>query len=80
MPTIFRFDGFNVVVYPADHVPAHVHVFGGGGEAVFNLNCPHGPVALRESYRFSRREIAKMREALNQAVTMLCEDWRPIHG
>jgi hypothetical protein len=26
MPTVFRFDGFQAVVYPADHVPAHVHV------------------------------------------------------
>jgi hypothetical protein len=26
MPTVLRFDGFSVVVYPADHIPAHVHV------------------------------------------------------
>jgi hypothetical protein len=54
MPTVLRFDGFHVVVYPADHVPAHVHVFSGGNEAIFNLNCPTGPVALRENYGFSR--------------------------
>jgi len=40
MPTVLRFDGFSVVIYPADHIPAHVHVFGGGNEAVFNLNAP----------------------------------------
>jgi len=44
-------DGLRVVVYPNDHRPAHVHVIGRGCEAVFNLNCPAGPVELRENYR-----------------------------
>jgi len=80
MPTVLRFDGFNVVIYPADHIPAHVHVFGGGNEAMFNLNCPAGPVALRENYGFSRRAIARIREALDDAVVILCDEWRRIHG
>ena len=80
MPTVLRFDGLSVVVYPADHVPAHVHVFGGGNEAVFNLNCPAGPVELRENYGFSRRGIARMRKTLDAAVAMLCAAWRAIHG
>ena len=80
MPTVLRFDGFNVVIYPADHVPAHVHVFGGGSEAIFNLNCPDGPVLLRENYGFSRRAFARIRVALNETVPMLCEEWRRIHG
>ena len=46
MPTVLRFDGLRVAVYPNDHRPAHVHVVGGGCEAVFNLNCPAGPVEL----------------------------------
>jgi hypothetical protein len=79
MPTVLRFDGFSVVVYPADHVPSHVHVFGGGNEAVFNLNCPAGPVALRENYGFSRTAIARIRQGLDEAVPMLCRAWRRIH-
>ncbi len=47
MPTVLRFAGYRVVVYPADHAPSHVHVVGAGGEAVFNLNFPGGPVELR---------------------------------
>jgi hypothetical protein len=39
MPTVFRFDGLRVVIYPADQRPEHVHVEGAGGEAVFILNC-----------------------------------------
>jgi hypothetical protein len=57
VPTVFRFVGLRVTIYPNDHRPAHVHVIGKGCEAVFNLNCPVGPVELRENYRFSRREI-----------------------
>lgn len=80
MPTVLRFDGFSVVVYPADHVPAHVHVFGGGNEAIFILNCPAGPVTLRENYGFSRRAIARLRRVLDDAVPTLCQEWRRIHG
>ena len=80
MPTVLRFDGFNVIVYPADHIPAHVHVFGGGNEAIFNLNCPTGPVALRENYGISRRAIARIRKTLDDAIPMLCHEWRRIHG
>ncbi len=32
-----RQHGFDDVVYPKDHEPAHVHVFRGGNEAVINL-------------------------------------------
>jgi hypothetical protein len=80
MPTVFRFDGFNVVIYPADHAPSHVHVFSGGNEGVFNLNCPDGPVDLRENYGFARRAITRIRRTLDDNVAQLCEQWRQIHG
>ena len=79
MLTVMRFDGFSVVVYPNDHIPAHVHVFSGGNEAVFDLNCPGGPVGLRENYGFSRGAIARIRKPLDDAVAMLCREWRRIH-
>jgi hypothetical protein len=79
MPTVLRFDGLRAMIYPADHTPAHVHVMGGGKEALFNLQCPNGPVALRENYGFSRTEAARIREALDEAVLMLCREWRRIH-
>ena len=80
MPTVLRFGGFRVVVYPNDHRPAHVHVVGQGDEAVFNLNCPAGPVTLRENYGFAFRDVAKIERALNGYVPTLCESWRGIHG
>ncbi len=63
LPTVLRFGGLRVVIYPNDHRPAHVHVIGRGCEAVFNLNCPAGPVELRENYGFSRREFVRIENA-----------------
>ena len=80
MPTVFRFDGLRVVIYPADHRPEHVHVIGADGEAVFILNCPAGPPELRESYGFSRRQVGGIKDELASRLGVLCEEWRKIHG
>ena len=80
MPTVLRFEGLRVVIYPNDHHPAHVHVIGRGCEALFNLNCPNGPVDLRENYRFSRREIAQIEIVLTNHLRDLCEEWEVLHG
>lgn len=80
MPTVYRFDGLRVVIYPNDHRPAHVHVIGAESEAVFNLHCPGGPPVLRESYGFNRPDIGRIRSTLIEALADLCEEWRKIHG
>ncbi len=49
MPTVLSFAGYRIVVYPNDHRQAHVHVSGNDCEAVFELNCPIGPIVLREN-------------------------------
>lgn len=68
-----------MVIYPNDHRPAHVHVIGGGCEAVFNLNCSAGPVELRENYGFTRREIARIERMLTDHLNKLCDEWERIH-
>ena len=40
MPTVKKFGGFRVVIYPNDRRPAHVHVIRADREAVFKLECP----------------------------------------
>lgn len=80
MPTILRFGGLRVAVYLNDHRPAHVHVIGKGCEAVFNLNCPAGPVRLRENYGFSRPETARIEKTLEKHLASLCRAWERIHG
>lgn len=80
MPTVMRIDGLRVVIWPNDHRPAHVHVMGAQGEAIFNLRCPGGPPELRESYGFRLAELNRIVDELAAAIAPLCEDWRTIHG
>ena len=49
-------------------------------EAVFVLNCPRGPVSLRESFGFSGRMLRAVAAVLDANVGRLCEVWRVIHG
>lgn len=79
MPTVLVIFGLRVVIYPNDHRPAHVHIVGNGCEAVFNLQCPDGPVNLRENYGFTRSELTKIASELTVYLAVLCEHWRRIH-
>ena len=79
MPTFLRIGGLRVTIYPNDHRPAHVHVIGGGGQAVF-LNCPSGPPALRGSRGFSTAGLNRVEAALTKALAALCGAWERLHG
>ena len=80
MPTVLSIFGLRVVVYPNDHRPAHVHVIGGGCEAVFNLHCPADPSELRETMGFPQRELGRIAAALQLRLASLCQHWSRIHG
>ena len=80
MPTVHRLSGLRVVIYTNDHRPAHVHVIGGGSEAIFALHCPHGPPQLRLNYGFEYRDVNRISDALAHVLASLCAEWRNIHG
>lgn len=80
MPTVRRLDGLRVVIYPNDHRPAHVHVIGAAGEAVFVLHCPAGPPVLRESFGIDRRVLNRIADELAAVLATLCVAWSRIHG
>ncbi|MCI1710855.1 MAG: DUF4160 domain-containing protein [Chiayiivirga sp.] len=80
MPTVLTINHLRVVIYPNDHRPAHVHVIGKSEEAVFNLNCPLGPPALRESIGFSVARLNQLVKDIHAALAQLCDEWRSIHG
>ena len=80
VPTVLRFEELRVVIYPNDHRPAHVHVIGSDGEAVFSLGCPNGPVELRENYGFRSGRISRIEGALTEYLGNLCQAWEEIHG
>lgn len=80
MPTIERFKGLRVVIYPNDHRPPHVHVIGRGCEAVFCLNCPSGPPELRSVLHFGDHELSTIAAWLASRVAQSCLGWSRIHG
>jgi hypothetical protein len=80
MPTVLTMAGLRVVIFPNDHRPVHVHVRGKGCEATFNLHCPSGAALVRENYGFTKKDIGKIANALNDSLTQLCDAWRRIHG
>jgi len=80
MPTVLRLERLRVTIYPNDHHPAHVHVIGAGGEAVFDLHCPNGPPELREIYRFSRNDANGIAAGVAAHLAELWHAWERIHG
>jgi hypothetical protein len=80
MPTVLRAAGFRIVIYPADHRPAHVHAIGQGGEAVFDLHCPGGPPELREVFGLSRSDVGRARAAIVRGLADLRSAWESFHG
>ena len=80
MPTVHRFQGLRVVIYPNDHRPPHVHVMGKGCEAVFKLNGPQGPPELRENYGFGVRELTMIAAEVGAQLQHLQTQWSTIHG
>jgi hypothetical protein len=79
-PTILRYGRMRVLIYTNEHRPAHVHVWEGQRQAVFNLNCPRGPIELRENFRFSRPEVNRVARLLQTHVHRLCAAWKAVHG
>lgn len=79
MPTVLRLDGVRVVIYPDHHGPPHIHVFAAGREAVFELNRP-AALTLRDNHGFSLIEVRRLSTALEPHVTILCDEWKAIHG
>jgi hypothetical protein len=68
------------MIFTNDHRPAHVHVSEGPRQAVFELNCPSGPIHLRENYEFSLPDVNRLARLLQTQVAPLCAAWRAIHG
>ena len=75
-----RIGSLRVTIYPNDHRPAHVHVIGEGCEAVFILNCPAGPVTIRENCGFSFQRARTIAREIEASLGVLCSAWEAIHG
>lgn len=80
MATIFRQDGFEVMVYTNDHRPAHVHVFKAEGEIVIYLGDTQTPPSVRSNIGMSHRDERKALIITGEHQEEFLEAWRRIHG
>jgi hypothetical protein len=81
VPTVLRLHcNIRVVIYLNDHDPPHIHVLAPDGEAIFDLNCPQGPLSLRERKIEQIREAARIKSVLAISLAHLCASWRKYHG
>jgi hypothetical protein len=80
MPTVFRKDGFRVVIYTTDHLPAHVHVVNANGEVRIALGENQDPFIMGITGNISDREVAKSLKLVNSQQAELLNRWQEIHG
>lgn len=72
MPKVFEQDGYRFFFYSNKHLPIHVHVRHGSGEAVFNVD---PEIELRESYGMKVGELSKAQQLAEQNQTRIIEAW-----
>ena len=82
MPTIVRQDGFRIVIYPNDHLPAHVHVVKGDGEVRIDLGREEPltlPSLMSVMGKISDKDIAKALCLVKEHQIDLLAKWSEIH-
>jgi uncharacterized protein DUF4160 len=72
VPTVFEKDGYRFFFYSNEHLPIHVHVRYGGGEAVFNME---DATDLRESQGMKMHELRKAQELAQENRNLILERW-----
>lgn len=77
MPTLLRVGAWRFVVYPGDHLPAHVHVVGPGWVVVVNL---HGPEVREVVGPCAERDARRVLDLVGEHGAALLEGWRRYHG
>ena len=75
MPTIIEIDGYRVVIYPNDHLPAHVHVFKAGSEVKVDI-ASDPPRPIKVSGTISNREIKAALELVANYRGQLLQEWK----
>ncbi len=80
MPTVLSQDGFDVMIYTKDHLPAHVHVWKAGGEVVIDLGGDVVAPSIREHKRMRKENVRKAVGIVEENQMVLLIQWREIHG
>uniref|UniRef100_UPI004056F877 DUF4160 domain-containing protein n=1 Tax=Candidatus Electronema sp. TaxID=2698783 RepID=UPI004056F877 len=72
MPIVFEKEGYKFFFYSNEHLPVHVHVRHGDGEAVFDLE---NDVELRESQRMKLNELSRAQRLAEEYQALIVEKW-----
>lgn len=72
MPKVFEKDGYKFFFYSNEHLPIHIHVRRGGGEAVFDVE---PDIALRESQGLKVQELAKAESLAIEHRELIIKRW-----
>jgi uncharacterized protein len=80
MPTIFREQGFRIVIYLNNHLPSHVHIFKGSGEVQVGLGDEESdPSLMIITGKISDKDVAKALYLVKENQAKFLEKWREIH-
>ena len=79
MVVIHRAFGFRIVIYTADHDPAHVHVTG-AGQAKVNLRGRNGSPELVSSIGIGRQDMRRLMSEIADRRDEFVSAWERIHG
>jgi hypothetical protein len=90
MPTIIRQDGFRIVIYPNDHLPAHAHIIKADGEVRIDLgsvtiDLSSGeesltlPSFIDVTGKISDRDVKKALSLVKEHQKKLLDKWSEIH-
>lgn len=81
MPTVHREDGFQVRIYPNDHLPRHVHVLKADGEVIIQLGSETESPWIDEVHKgISSKDVVKALTLVQVNQVKLLESWKTIHG
>jgi hypothetical protein len=78
MVTVHRAHGFRFVIFPNDHSPPHVHVFGQGGEAKIVLEVAGG-IRLDWFVGIGRGDLRRIMQEVQRERARLMAIWKQIH-
>ena len=80
MPTIYRQDGFEVMIYTNDHRPAHVHTFKAEAEVIINLSTGTAPPSVRTNINMGRTDERRALIIVAEHDDAFWVEWKRIHG
>jgi hypothetical protein len=68
VPTVLRQEGYEIVIRPNDHAPAHVHALAAGGEAKIDLD----PLEVKQVWNMKRQVARKAKNIVAENREYRC--------